>query len=177
MRWVALLLCGGCGELAIDIDAGVPDANADACPFCFGDAGFEETSPPPPPPPRPIDAGVLDGSAVWCGASSCGAPAQYCCIQGSQLADGGLDLMFACQSASQPIACGASIYCDDSTDCAPGAECCWDRYAYSRSTCVPSGTCHCPPFPNCNLRVMCEPDASTCNCKADPNVPEYGTCW
>ena len=184
-RAIACAIALGCGGAEIEgVDASANDAGVDGsfCVFC--DASYDY-SPPPPPPPPIIDAGVMDGSLVWCGHGPdggdvmCVGPQEYCCVHTTPLGDGGFAFAFACTPSSAPVQCSASLYCDDPGDC-EGGVCCWDFASINRSTCTTGSLCQCSPYPNCYFRRMCEPDAgapdgSACICKASV-IPEYGTC-
>jgi hypothetical protein len=66
----------------------------------------------------PTDAAVgwpLDPGKITCGATTCSTPADICCIE----SDSG-----ACQPSVSSTCNGLRVACDETSDCAPGQNCC-----------------------------------------------------
>lgn len=140
--------------------------------------------------PRLIDAGTIDGAEIRCGEVNggpryCRTPQEYCCID--QVPEG---FVYRCASASAPIECAVTLYCDDDpAECADGGVCCVGGETFGGPISAGCSTKHCHDWktaPNTWAEEMCDPDAGTDADACPPNtrcrtslyrLPGYSTCW
>ncbi len=168
MRWVAVLVC-------TSVVASVSGVMALACQRQEGRESTAVAVAPGAPSPAPLPPPDVTGTPgeIRCGSTSCDATTSKCCPNPegtcSKLAgEFGADTY--CEAGGKVI--GASLRCDDRTDCPDGQVCCW--YAADSEN---VGT-RCSPEP-CELSEACI-SGSACaegyECQQAPSGAVPGDC-